>query len=77
MSIADRTNGGEYRYDYRQAREQILTKGYYFHALIIAAMIQADDENGERLRIAFPEVYEETKARYAAPGGLLPGERPW
>jgi CRISPR/Cas system-associated protein endoribonuclease Cas2 len=67
---------GKYRYDYRQARERIMTEGYYFHALLIAAILKADSANAARLQKAFPELYAETQARYDQPGGLLPGETP-
>ena len=67
---------GAYRYDYRQARTEIVPQGYYFHALVIAAIMQADGGNAARLRQAFPELYDETQARYHATGGLLDGEEP-
>ena len=61
-------------YDYIQSQE-ITAKGYYFYALIMAAMRQADSDNIEKLKSIFPDVYTELKTRYNAPGGLLPGER--
>jgi hypothetical protein len=45
-----------------------------FYALIMAAARQADSENFERLRAAFPETIKEVQARYDAPGGRLPGD---
>ena len=45
-----------------------------FYALIMVAMRDADAENLEKLRAAWPEVWTELEARYNAPGGLLPGE---
>ncbi len=61
-------------YDYRQSIE-IVSEGYTFHALIMAAMRQADSDNIELLRKAFPKVHEELTQRYHAPNGLLSGER--
>ena len=40
----------------------------------MAAMRQADTDNIIRLRIAFPEVYQELDRRYHAPDGLIDGE---
>lgn len=45
-----------------------------FYALIMAAMRQADSDNADRLRIAWPLVWDEFKARYHALDGVLPGE---
>lgn len=61
-------------YDY-ECSIKIASKDYPFYALIMAAMRQADDNNTEKLRRAWPEVYEELKARYHAPGGILPHEK--
>lgn len=49
---------------------------YEFYALLMAAMANADSENVVKLRNAFPEVWNELVARYNAPGGMLPEERP-
>ena len=46
-----------------------------FYALIMAAMRGAGTENALRLRMAYPEVWEELKARYNAPGGKLDTDR--
>jgi hypothetical protein len=46
-----------------------------FYGLIMVAMRNADTENQEKLKAAWPEVYEELQQRYNAPRGLLPGER--
>lgn len=62
-------------FDYEQSRE-IERHHFGFHALIAAAMRQADTDNMERLTMAFPQVAADLKARYNAPGGLLPGDRP-
>ena len=61
-------------YDYKQSIE-IASEGYTFHALIMAAMRQADSDNFEALRAAFPHVCNELQLRYNAPNGILPGER--
>jgi hypothetical protein len=42
-----------------------------FYALIMAAIRQADSENLDKLRQAFPEVFLEYWGRYHAAGGLL------
>lgn len=47
-----------------------------FDALIMAAMRKADSSNLTRLRAAWPELFDELKARYNAPGGLLEGDQP-
>ena len=60
-------------YDYEKSKE-VAAKDYPFYALVIAAMRQADTDNLEKLSRAFPSTYMELKARYNAPGGLLPGE---
>lgn len=52
----------------------ISSEDYPFYALIQAAMRQADTDNTEKLRIAFPQVHEELTKRYNAPRGLLEGE---
>jgi len=61
------------RHEYEESR-RIYGEDPPFYALIMAAMRGADDVNEEKLRKAFPEVWAELKARYNAPGGLLPGE---
>jgi hypothetical protein len=61
-------------HEYEQSRE-IEIQGYPFYALIMAAMRQADTYNAEKLRNAFPEVWDEFVNRYHAPGGLLEKER--
>jgi hypothetical protein len=60
-------------YDYRRSQE-LVRKEYPFYALIMAAMRGADTANAARLGRAFPETWKELKARYHAPGGILPGE---
>ncbi len=46
-----------------------------FYALIMAAVLKADDINYRKLLHAWPEVTEERRERYNAPGGLLEGEQ--
>ena len=58
-------------YDYEKGLE-IGAKNYPFYALIQAAMRQADTDNSELLRRAFPRTHDELLARYHAPGGVLP-----
>jgi hypothetical protein len=60
-------------YDYKTS-QKIAAEDHPFYALIMAAMRQADTDNVEKLRAAWPEVWEELRARYNAPGGFLPGE---
>jgi hypothetical protein len=61
-------------YDYEKSI-LIESKNYPFYALIMAAMRQADTDNFEKLKTAFPETYRELHDRYNAPGGLLPEEK--
>ena len=60
-------------YDYKVS-QRISAKGHPFYALIMAAMRQADSDNADALRSAFPDTWRELQARYNAPGGSLPGE---
>ena len=60
-------------HEYQESRA-IEGEGFSFYGLVMAAMRQADTENASRLEIAFPDQWAELKARYNAPGGLLPGE---
>lgn len=41
----------------------------------MAAMSKADSTNIEKLAAVFPEIYDEVRARYNAPGGTLRSER--
>lgn len=61
-------------YDYRVSQD-IRSNGFPFYALIMAAMAQADTENAAKLQFLFPDVWEEVKERYNAPGGMLESER--
>jgi len=58
-------------FDY-EASKRISLDDPPFYALVMAAMRQADTTNTEKLKAAFPEVYDELRARYNAPGGILP-----
>ena len=60
-------------YDYLESKE-IERHGRSFYSLVMSAMRQADSENLELLREAFPLVWSELQARYHAPGGVLEGE---
>lgn len=71
-------------YDYNVAKE-IERSDPPFDALLMAAMRKAStmngerlafafNTNGERLAFAFPAVWDELKARWSAPGGLLPDD---
>jgi len=61
------------KYDYDKSRE-IAAQDYPFYALIMAAMRKADDVNISLLKSCWPEVFQELRERYNAPGGYLPGE---
>lgn len=60
-------------YDYMKSLE-IAEQDPTFAALIMAAMRKADSGNVEILRAMWPATWEELRARYSAPGGLLPGD---
>jgi len=60
-------------FDYRAA-QQLEVDDVPFYALIMAAMRRADTDNTNKLAAAFPEVWQELRARYNAPGGHLPNE---
>jgi len=55
--------------------QKLAAQDYPFYALIMAAMRRADFDNLEKLRFAFPDVWQELTDRYGAPGGLLPSEQ--
>lgn len=57
-------------YDYKRSLE-VSAAHYPFYSLIMAAMRQADTDNLERLKRSFPEVWNDLRARYNAPGGVL------
>ena len=60
-------------HDYIKSTE-IACEDYPFYSLIMSAMRQADSDNIELLKEAFPSVWAELKLRYHSPGGLLPDE---
>ena len=60
------------RLDEYQESLRVSAEGYPFYALIAAAMRQADDENSERLRVAFPDIWASLRRRYKAPLGVVP-----
>lgn len=60
-------------HDYRSSMD-IAAGDPPFCGLIMAAMRKADTANLMKLRDSWPGVYDELRARYNAPGGLLPGE---
>ncbi len=57
-------------YEYQLGRT-IESRCYPFYSLIQAAMRQADTDNLEKLRAAFPHVWKELQERYHAPAGVL------
>lgn len=61
-------------YDYRKARD-LQGQDTPVAALLMAAMLRGDTDHVNRLRLAFPELYQELTDRYHAPAGLLPVER--
>ena len=61
-------------YDYRVSKE-ISAQDYPFYALLMELIRQADDENTEKIKNAWPDVYEEMRRRYNAPGGELLGDK--
>ena len=63
-------------HDFRVSRE-LEGSGVPFYALVMAAMRRADSTNLERLKRAFPDVWQELERRYNAPDGMLPSERDW
>ena len=44
-----------------------------FYGIIQAAMRKADDQNLLKLRVMWPDVWEDLQARYHAPGGQIDG----
>ena len=60
-------------YDYQLSKE-IEQQDYPFYAILMAVFRQADSDNLNKLREAFPEVGIEFVRRYNAPYGLLPEE---
>ena len=54
--------------------QELEVQNWSFYGLIMAAMRRADTDNTNKLAAAFPEVWQELRARYNAPGGHLPNE---
>ena len=53
---------------------RISAQGYPFYALVQAAMREADTDNLEKLKAAFPDQWKDLQERYHAPAGKLAGE---
>ena len=58
-------------YDYQQSKKVSLDDPP-FASLIMAALRKADTNNAEMLCGCWPEICDELKVRYNAPGGILP-----
>jgi hypothetical protein len=56
------------------AAVELVKKDEPFFGLIMAAMMKADDHNLVRLKVCWPDVWDELEKRYHAPGGRLPEE---
>jgi hypothetical protein len=62
-------------YDYEVGLKVVTQYGDdEFYGLIQACMRLADTDNLEKLKSAWPDVYDDLVQHYNAPGGLLPGE---
>lgn len=59
---------------YREYRDFQEGEPRSFYAVLMMAMNYADTQNLGKLKAAFPDVWEEMRARYNAPGGILPGD---
>jgi len=57
-------------YDFSIA-EQIHRNDPPFKALIMAAILKADEVNKRLLKVAFPDLTEEVWLRYNSPGGRI------
>ena len=55
--------------EYNQSKS--LSADGSFQGLIMAAMRNADNNNLEKLKAAFPDTWQELNDRYHAPGGAL------
>ena len=58
----------------RQIVAQRHERNWPFYSLIMAAMREADSDNLAMLQAAWPAVWADLRARYDAPGGVLPGD---
>lgn len=63
-----------YYAEYHQAANDPRLLSAPFYALVISAAMTADADNLARFKAAWPELVEETAARYYVPGGVLPGD---
>ena len=54
---------------------EISEKNPPFYAIIQAAMRQADSDNLDKLKAAFPDTFRELAFRYDSAGGYLSGEQ--
>ena len=61
-------------HDYITGKD-LYVNGVSFAALIQAAMRTADYDNSTKLRLVFPEIYEDLYSRYHAPSGILSGDK--
>lgn len=73
FSITIQTENRVSLFEYRRSIE--LSAHYSFTEIIMSAFRLADDTNIEKLKTAFPKIYEEAIERYNAKGGMLPRER--
>lgn len=64
-------------YDYEVGQRIVTSYGDdEFYGLIQACMRLADTDNLEKLKVGWPDVYNELVKRYNAPGGYLEGIDP-
>ena len=62
-------------YDYKVGQQIVFQYGDdEFYGLIQACMRLADTDNLQRLKIEWPNVWNDLQKRYNAPEGLLSGE---
>jgi hypothetical protein len=57
-------------FDYIQAQE-IESKDYPFYALLMSLIRRADTNNLAKLELMWPDIVDEFRQRYNAPGGRL------
>lgn len=60
-------------YDFKIATE-LAHKDTPFYALIMAAMYRADSENIKKLKLMWPDIWDEAYERYHAPEGIIKGD---
>jgi len=58
-----------------KASQKLEMEDVPFYAIIMAAMRRADDNNLDKLKQAWPEIWDELFARYHAPGGKIGEEQ--